>query len=196
MFTGLVEDAGRVASLTEIEGGAFLRIETRLEVERGDSVSVNGVCLTLIPCSVGILEAALSSETLSRTTLGELGEGSLVNLERALAIGDRLGGHLVQGHVDGVGQLLSIEPSGDFATYRWSLPDGCADLVIEKGSIAVDGISLTVIEPAEDSFGVALIPETLERTNLRDSRVGDRVNLELDMMAKYARSLVMRYLPA
>src|SRR5262249_16733421 len=135
----------------------------------------------------------LSNETLSRTTLGSLGAGTRVNLERALAAGYRLGGHFVQGHVDAVGTLVSVAEEGEFAVYRWSYPPQVAELLVNKGSIAVDGISLTIVDPDASSFGAALIPETLRRTNLGAARVGDAVNLEFDMIAKYVRTLVAPY---
>ncbi|HSN68510.1 MAG TPA: riboflavin synthase, partial [Thermoanaerobaculia bacterium] len=161
---------------------------------RGESIAVNGVCLTALPLDGAAFAADLSPETLSLTTLGRLGAGARVNLERALSLGDRLGGHLVQGHVDATGDLLSIETEGEFAFYRWSFPARFAPLVVEKGSIAVDGISLTIVRPDEASFGVALIPETLEKTNLGAARIGDAANLEFDQMAKYAQSLFAHYL--
>ena len=162
---------------------------------RGESLAVNGVCLTVLPDSDGALLADLSDETLSRTTLGSLGVGLRVNVERALALGDRMGGHLVQGHVDTTGTLISITHEGDFAVYRWSFPEEYADLVVPKGSVAVDGVSLTIVDPDSNSFGAALIPETLRRTNLGLANIGDAVNLEFDMLAKYVRSLVIPYLP-
>ena len=161
---------------------------------RGESLAVNGVCLTVLPQDDGAVVTDLSDETLSRTTLGSLGAGARVNVERALAVGDRLGGHFVQGHIDGVGALASIEHEGEFAVYRWSYPPEYAGLLVDKGSIAVDGISLTIVDPDASSFGAALIPETLRRTNLGDARIGDRVNLEFDMIAKYVRNLTAPYL--
>jgi riboflavin synthase len=161
---------------------------------RGESLAVNGVCLTVMPERDGALTMDLSDETLARTTFGSMAEGSTVNLERALAIGDRLGGHIVQGHVDTTGTLASIATEGEFAVYRWTFPPEFAPLVVSKGSIAVDGVSLTIVEPDATSFGAALIPETLRRTNLGSSRTGDGVNLEFDMIAKYVRNLVLPYL--
>jgi riboflavin synthase len=134
--------------------------------------------------------------TLGRTTIGDWAVGQRVNLERAMKLGDRLGGHIVQGHVDGVGKLISITHEGDFAVYRWSLPDELAPLAVSKGSIAVDGVSLTIVDPESSTFGAALIPETLRRTTLGTANVGDEVNLEVDMLAKYVRSLIAPYLAA
>ena len=195
MFTGIIHQSGVIEAIERREAGARLRIRTAIEhVQRGESVAVNGVCLTMLPDDDGSMTTDVSAETLSRTTLGSLGAGVRVNIERALAVGDRLGGHIVQGHVDVVGTLLSIATEGDFAVYRWSYPDDYADLVVSKGSIAVDGVSLTIVDPDSSSFGAALIPETLRRTNLGGARIGDRVNLEFDTIAKYVKNLVDPYL--
>jgi riboflavin synthase len=197
MFTGIILHTGVIESFERLPNGARLRIRTSdpEPFTRGESLAVNGVCLTVLPEEGASLVADLSDETLSRTTLGGLAQEETVNVERALALGDRLGGHLVQGHVDAVGNLTSITSEGDFAVYRWSFPPEYADLVVSKGSIAVDGVSLTIVEPDATSFGAALIPETLRRTNLGASHPGDAVNLEFDMVAKYVRSLVAPYLP-
>jgi len=196
MFTGIINHSGIIETLERLESGARLRLRTTDEVPftRGESLAVNGVCLTVLPQDDGSLLTDVSNETLARTTLGSLASGAKVNVERAMALGDRLGGHLVQGHIDCVGALLSIKGEGEFALYRWNVPREYADLIVDKGSIAVDGVSLTVVEPDGASFGAALIPETLRRTNLGDSAIGDRVNLELDMIAKYVRSLVAPYI--
>jgi riboflavin synthase len=196
MFTGIIKSTGIVETLDRLESGARLLLRTTDNVPfaRGESLAVNGVCLTVLPQDDGALLTDVSNETLARTTLGGLTSGAKVNVERAMSLGDRLGGHLVQGHVDCVGALLSVKAEGDFAVYRWSVPKEYAQLVVDKGSIAVDGISLTVVEPDGVSFGAALIPETLRRTNLGDAAVGDRVNLELDMIAKYVRSLLAPYI--
>ncbi|HEU5163439.1 MAG TPA: riboflavin synthase [Thermoanaerobaculia bacterium] len=197
MFTGLIRELGTIRKFTRATDGARIEIARPAGSEplaRGESIAVNGVCLTALPLDGAAFAADLSPETLSLTTLGRLGPGARINLERALSLGDRLGGHLVQGHVDATGDLLSIESEGDFAFYRWSFPARYAPLVVEKGSIAVDGISLTIVRPDEGSFGVALIPETLEKTNLGAARVGDPANLEFDQMAKYAQSLFAHYL--
>jgi riboflavin synthase len=195
MFTGIINHTGIIDSLETLASGARLRLRTSDETPfvRGESVAVNGVCLTVIP-NDGVLFADVSNETLARTTLGALTNGARVNIERAMSLGDRLGGHLVQGHVDCVGELVSVKHEGEFAMYRWSVPKEYAELAVDKGSIAVDGISLTVVEPDGASFAAALIPETLRRTNLGDAVIGNRVNLELDMIAKYVRSLVAPYL--
>jgi riboflavin synthase len=204
MFTGIILHSASIEALEHLGNGARMRMRTTFDepFERGESLAVNGVCLTVLPEDDGALVADVSNETLARTTLGSLSLGTVVNVERALAIGDRLGGHIVQGHVDCVGTLVSITTEGEFAVYRWSYPSELADLVVSKGSIAVDGISLTIVEPQRvespdgelTTFGAALIPETLRRTTLGSAHVGDSVNLELDMMAKYVRSLVAPYL--
>ena len=195
MFTGIIHHTGTIEAYERLSNGARLTLRTTdpQPFVRGESLAVNGVCLTVIPQSDGALAADLSDETLSRTTLGSLGT-TRVNLERALAVGDRMGGHIVQGHVDTVGSLISITNEGDFAVYRWSVPAEYADLIVSKGSIAVDGVSLTIVNPEPGSFAAALIPETLRRTNLGGSRIGERVNLELDMIAKYVRALAAPYL--
>ncbi len=196
MFTGIILDNGTIEVFERLSAGARLRLRTSIDAgyQRGESVAVNGVCLTVLPQEDGSLAADVSNETLSVTTLGSLGTGTRVNIERALAVGDRLGGHMVQGHVDTTGRLLSIQTEGEFAVYRWSCPRDASDLILSKGSIAVDGVSLTVVDPDVESFGAALIPETLLRTNLGTARIGDAVNLEFDMMAKYVRNLVAPYL--
>jgi riboflavin synthase len=196
MFTGIITSNGTIESLERLDSGARLRLRTTFDepLKRGESVAVNGVCLTVLPQGDGMLLTDVSNETLSRTTLGSLGTDTRVNLERALALGDRLGGHMVQGHVDTVGTLVSIASEGEFAVYRWSYPGEYADLVVSKGSIAVDGVSLTIVEPDASTFGAALIPETLRRTNLGTAKIGDRVNLEFDMIAKYVRNLTAPYL--
>ncbi len=192
MFTGIIHHTATVAALERHANGARLLIRSTdpEPFVRGESLAVNGVCLTVLPENDGLLAADLSDETLSLTTLGALVAGARVNTERAMALGDRMGGHMVQGHVDTTGTLQTIAPEGEFAVYRWSFPIEFAELVVSKGSIAVDGVSLTIVEPHQGTFGVALIPETLRRTNLGTARVGDAVNLEFDMIAKYVRALV------
>ena len=198
MFTGIIQISGVIESLEKLESGARLRISAAGDetFQRGESVAVNGVCLTVLPNGERSFLTDLSEETLSRTTLGNLGSGARVNLERALGVGDRFGGHFVQGHVDTVGTLISKTSEGEFAVYRWSFPRDYAELVVSKGSIAVDGVSLTIVDPDASSFGAALIPETLRRTNLGNARIGEQVNLEFDMIAKYIRSLVAPYITA
>lgn len=194
MFTGLIKHSGVIEAFETRDFGARLRIKTTDDepIQDGESVAINGVCLT-VSGENGTVRADVSSETLARTTLGRLGAGARVNVERSLAVGDRLGGHIVQGHVDAVGTLMAIASEGEFAVYRWSFPAEYANLIVSKGSIAVDGVSLTVVEPDTSSFAAALIPETLRRTNLGTARIGDGVNLEFDVIAKYVRSIVAPY---
>ena len=196
MFTGIIHHSATIEAFEKLAHGARLRLRStdRDPYARGESVAVNGVCLTALPETDGSLVTDISGETLARTTLGTLGPGSRVNVERALAMGDRLGGHMVQGHVDTTGTLTSSSSEGEFAVYRWTYPDQYAALVVSTGSIAVDGVSLTIVDPLASSFGAALIPETLRRTNLGTARMGDGVNLEFDMVAKYIHSLVTPYL--
>ena len=196
MFTGIILHSGTIESVETLAAGARLRIRTTdpEPFARGESLAVNGVCLTVLPESGGSLTTDLSNETLARTTLGALTRGARVNVERALALGDRMGGHMVQGHVDCTGALVSVRDEGEFAVHRWSYPAEFAELVVSKGSISVDGVSLTIVDPDGTTFGVALIPETLRRTSLGTARIGDRVNLEFDMVAKYIRNLVTPYL--
>ena len=195
MFTGIIHDTGTVAELLPGPSGARLTVHLGddFRADRGESIAVNGVCLTALPLSGGFA-ADLSPETLTRTTLGNLAHGAAVNLERAMILTDRLGGHLVQGHIDTMGALVEIIEEAPFATYRFSLPLEFTSLVVDKGSIAVDGISLTVVEPDHTSFRVAVIPETLARTNLRLLRPGDPVNLEFDVIAKMVRRMLEPYI--
>src|SRR5437764_4251512 len=174
MFTGIILTSGTIETFERVESGARMRLRTGggAQFERGESLAVNGVCLTVLPQDDGSVVADLSAETISRTTLGSLGAGARVNLERALAVGDRLGGHFVQGHVDSVGALISIAYEGEFAVYRWSYPREYAELLVNKGSIAVDGISLTVVDPDGSSFAAALMPAALRRTHLSSATLG------------------------
>lgn len=195
MFTGIIEVSGIVDAYEKRAFGARLRVATTdgEPFRDGESVAVNGVCLTVLPDHGRSVAFDVSNETLARTALGRLEAGARVNIERSLALGDRLGGHMVQGHVDTVGALLSITAEGDFAVHRWSYPAEFADLIVNKGSIAVDGVSLTVVDPDAQSFAAALIPETLRRTTLGSARLGDPVNLEFDVIAKYVRNFVAPY---
>ena len=194
MFTGLIADLGRVTELERSRDGARVRIDTALarELRDGDSVAVNGVCLTAADVDGGSFAAEAMNETLARTSLGELGAGSEVNLELPLRASDRLGGHVVQGHVDAVGSVAGIEQDGFAQRVRIEAGDEVLRYVVEKGSIAVDGVSLTVAEAGPGSFTVSLIPETLERTNLGRARLGQTVNLEADVLAKYVEKAVNR----
>jgi riboflavin synthase len=183
MFTGLVEQMGEVKS-----AGTRLAVQTALagELQRGDSIAVNGVCLTAVEINGESFEADVMEETLARSSLGRLREGDRVNLELALRVGDRLGGHFVQGHVDATGAIESVEQREHSRVVRVAAPPEILRYVVEKGSIAIDGVSLTVVDVDDRGFSVSLIPETLERTTLGSVSEGDPVNLEVDMLAKYA----------
>src|SRR3954470_3634334 len=183
MFTGIVEQMGEVQS-----GGTRLAVSTPLaaELERGDSIAVNGVCLTAVDIGDQRFEADVMEETLVRSTLGRLQNGDRVNLELALRVGDRLGGHFVQGHVDATGRVETIQQRENSRVLRIGAPPELMRYVVEKGSIAVDGVSLTVVDLDAKGFSVSLIPETLDRTTLGSAAEGDPVNLEVDMLAKYA----------
>jgi riboflavin synthase len=192
MFTGLISDLGSVTALEQNGAGATLRIGTRLasELEQGDSVAVNGVCLTAIDIRDGGFSAEAMVETLRRSALGALEPGAQVNLELALRADGRLGGHVVQGHVDGMGVVSEIRTEGIARVLRIDADPPVARFLVEKGSVAVNGVSLTVSALHEDGFEVSLIPETLRRTNLGGMTVGDRVNLEVDVLAKHVERLL------
>jgi riboflavin synthase len=191
MFTGLIEDIGRIESLQSGEDGARVRIETRLaaEISDGDSVSVNGVCLTVTAVDAGSFETEAMNQTLTVTALGGLSSGDRVNLELAMKASDRLGGHIVQGHADGVATVASIEEDGFARRIRVGLGPELIRYVVEKGSIALSGVSLTVSVLGEDWAEVSLIPETLERTTLGEAKTGDKLNVECDVVAKYVERL-------
>ena len=192
MFTGLVQAVGVVESLSRGGSGTRLRITAPLapELNAGDSVLVNGVCLTAVAPSADAFEADLSSETLNRSSLADVSQGDRVNLELALRASDRLGGHVVQGHVDGVGEVSAVEDDGSSREVRIQAPADLLRYVVEKGSIAVDGVSLTVADVNESEFGVSLIPETLSRTTFGEASPGRKVNLEVDVFAKYVEKLL------
>ncbi|MFD7510676.1 riboflavin synthase [Streptomyces sp. NPDC059853] len=193
MFTGIVEELGEVTAVETLGDSARLRLRGPLVSEGaalGDSIAVNGVCLTVTGTEDGAFTADVMAETLRRSSLGALTTGSRVNLERPLALGGRLGGHLVQGHVDGTGTLLAREPAEHWELVTVSLPAGLARYVVDKGSITVDGVSLTVVEAGEDRFTVSLIPTTLALTTLGIKQPGDPVNLEVDVIAKYVERMV------
>jgi riboflavin synthase len=194
LFTGLVQELGSVAEVADRDGGARIRIEAGLaaELREGDSVAVNGVCLTAVGLAHASFEADLSSETLGRSSLGGLAAGDPVNLELPLLPSDRLGGHIVQGHVDGVGRVRSITQDGDGREIRFDAPANLLRYVVEKGSIAVDGVSLTAARVDDEGFTVSLIPETLERTTLGRALAGRPVNLEVDVIAKHVEKLVSK----
>jgi riboflavin synthase len=192
MFTGLVEDLGEVVAVDAGAEGSVLTVASRLteEVGLGDSVAVNGVCLTATRVEAGRMSFDVMLESLRRSSLGGVEAGSRVNLELAMKAGARLGGHIMQGHVDGIGSVSAIAEDGFSRVVTIDAPSDLLKYVVEKGSIAVDGISLTVSRVDDTSFDVSLIPETLERTNLGGTSVGRTVNLEVDVVAKYVEKLV------
>ena len=192
MFTGLVQDVGRVESVETGDEGATLRIATSLagDVAEGDSVAVNGVCLTATDISAGGFAAEAMNQTLKVTALGDLEPGSRVNLELALRASDRLGGHILQGHVDGVAEVVSVEEDGFASRLRVRLGPDLLRYTVERGSIGLGGVSLTVSALGEDWAEVSLIPETLERTTLGEAAEGTRLNVESDVVAKYVERLV------
>jgi len=193
MFTGLVEDVGTIGSLRRQNGSAVLTVKTKLPVRamaRGASIAVNGACLTVVEKRRNAFTVDVSPETLSRTNLESLKVGSRVNLERPMRLADRLGGHLVTGHVDGAGAVAAIEKQGEFTIVDFVLPAHLGALLVAKGSVAVDGISLTVNACRKNGFSVALIPFTLSHTNLRGRKVGDKVNIETDLIGKYVQSFM------
>jgi riboflavin synthase len=194
VFTGLVADLGTVAAVDATGDGVRLRLRTSLagEIGEGDSVAVNGVCLTALDPHADGFKADVMAETLRRSSLGPLAAGDSVNVELPLRAGDRMGGHVVQGHVDGTGTVESIEDEGFARVVRIAAAPEILRYVVEKASIAVDGVSLTVASVDDRSFAVSLIPETLERTTFGDAAPGRVVNLEVDVLAKYVEKLVVR----
>jgi riboflavin synthase len=200
MFTGIIEELGKIASIEKHAGGARIRIAAKTVTENtaaGDSIAVNGVCLTALDIKKDSFAADVSPETLNRTTLGDLKTGSPVNIERAVTPATRLGGHIVQGHVDARGRFVSAVQTGDFWTVRIGFPREIGQYLVYKGSVAVEGISLTIADLREDYFDIAVIPKTWEITNLSGLKPSDEVNLEADVIAKYVeRILLYKNLPA
>lgn len=193
MFTGLIEDVGTIGDLRLQQKSAVLTVKTKLPVRsmaRGASVAVNGACLTVVKKGLRSFTVDVSPETLQRTSLETLTVGSMVNLERPMRLADRLGGHLVTGHVDGVGAIAAIERQGEFTIVTFDVPAPLGALLVPKGSVAVDGISLTVNVCRKQRFSVAIIPFTLRHTNLRARKVGDKVNIETDLIGKYVQSFM------
>ncbi len=192
MFTGLIQDVGAVESLERGEEGARLRIATRLggEISTGDSVAVDGICLTATAAGDGGFEAEAMNQTLEVTALGGLAEGRRVNLELAMRPSDRFGGHILQGHVDGVGEVASVADDGFARRLRVELGPQLRRYAVERGSIALSGVSLTIAALGDGWVEVSLIPETLERTNLGELGSGDRINVECDVVAKYVEALM------
>ncbi len=191
MFTGIVEEVGTV---TGLEGQRLtIAADTVLEdVKLGDSIAVNGACLTVVDFEPSCFSVELAPETLKRTSFGSWAPGRQVNLERPLAVSDRLGGHIVQGHVDATGRITSLKPEGDCVIFRVASPKRLMPYIVEKGFVAVDGISLTVVKVGASSFSLSVIPYTLTKTNLQNQAKGGRVNLEVDIVAKYVESLLAR----
>jgi riboflavin synthase len=193
VFTGLVQDKARVAAIERNGDGVRLTVETSVApIARGDSIAINGVCLTAVETDGAGFTADVMEETLRRSSLAALGEGDAVNVEPALQASARLGGHIVQGHVDAVGEVADVREEGFAQVVRVTAPATLLRYIVEKGSIAVDGVSLTVSAVGDDWFEVALIPETLERTTLGEATQGRAVNLEVDVVAKYVEKLVSR----
>jgi riboflavin synthase len=195
MFTGIVEELGEIKAIETLGDSARLSVRGKLvasDAAHGDSIAVNGVCLTVVAVDGDVFTVDVMKETLDRTSLGALAPGAPVDLERAVRADQRLGGHIVQGHVDGTAVIRSREPGDRWETVWFSLPPRLARYVVEKGSIAVDGVSLTVTAVTADAFAVSLIPATLELTVLGGKRPGDPVNLEVDVIAKYVEKLVAR----
>lgn len=194
MFSGIVEDIGAVRALEKKDKGVLLRIGVRKidagELDLGESVAVNGVCLTVVSAGGGSFSVDASHETLSRTNLSGLRTGSGVNLEKSLRVGDRMGGHIVTGHVDGVGIVQSIAPVGESRVFSFSIPSSLAKYVVEKGSIAVDGVSLTVNSVKDTEFSVNIIPYTLRETTFSEFRRGMEVNIECDIIGKYVEKML------
>jgi riboflavin synthase len=194
VFSGIVEAIGRVGAIAAVPSGARVSLESPFDaLALGESICVSGVCLTVIAFSQRSFDVDVSAETLRRSKLGRLSVGAPVNLERSLRLGDRLSGHLVFGHVDGVGRLTSKEAEGDSVVCRFEAPTAVARYLVEKGSVAVDGVSLTVFDCSESQFSVAVIPHTAEVTTLGHLRPGDEVNLESDMLARYVEKLAAPY---
>ncbi|WP_407562991.1 riboflavin synthase [Streptomyces sp. 184] len=193
MFTGIVEELGEVVAVEELPDAARFRLRGPVVTEgarHGDSVAVNGVCLTVVDHEGPEFTADVMAETLNRSGLGGLGPGDRVNLERPTAVGGRLGGHLVQGHVDGTGEIMERKTSENWEVVKVALPAGLTRYVVEKGSITVDGVSLTVVDAGPDFFTVSLIPTTLALTTLGLKQPGDTVNLEVDVVAKYVERML------
>lgn len=195
MFTGIIEELGTVKSLTKTQAGAKLLVESKVaysDSKIGDSININGACLTIADIKRNTFSFDISSETVNRTNLGRLKQGECVNMERSLKADSRLGGHFVFGHIDCIGEIVSKEPQGEFVKIKIELPRPNADYLVEKGSVCVDGISLTINTLGDKSFTVMLIPHTLSNTTLGYKKAGDYVNIEVDILAKYIERLMKK----
>jgi riboflavin synthase len=193
MFTGLIEELGRVSNLVRTGSGSRITVAAEVvtgDIESGDSIAVNGVCLTALDIETGSFSADISPETLDRTTLGRLRIGTAVNLERAVMPSTRLGGHIVQGHVDGRGIFTEARAEGEFWSIRITFPAEIRRYLVFKGSVAVEGVSLTIAAIADDHFDIAVIPKTWQKTNFSTLQSGDQVNIETDIIGKYVENLV------
>ncbi|MFC7204673.1 riboflavin synthase [Haloferax namakaokahaiae] len=199
MFTGIVEGTGEIADVTDTDGGRRLRIRTDLEFDdlhHGQSISVSGVCLTVEEFGDDWFDVFLAAETVEKTYLGGVEAGDIVNLERALAASARFDGHIVQGHVDGTTTITNIERVGDDWFFEFDLPESFATYVVQKGSVCLDGISLTVADRRDEDFAVAIIPTTYDLTTLSEKSVGDPIHVEVDVVAKYVESMLEGYADA
>jgi riboflavin synthase len=199
VFTGIIEDLGSIESVEPLEAGSRLKIATELptaEFAMGESIGCNGACMTVVEIADKTFAIDVSAESLRRTTLADLSPGDPVNLERSIRLQDRLGGHLVSGHVDGTGRVESIRPEGESAIYRFAVPEALTPLLVEKGSVAVDGISLTCFNCDGGGFDVAVIPHTTSVTTLGVRKPGDGVNIENDLLGKYVERLTAPFLDA
>lgn len=193
MFTGIVEDVGRISRCEELPAGRRLVVTTALpaaDFALGESIAIAGACMTVVERAAGEFAVDVSAESLRRTTLGDLSAGDAVNLERAMQLGDRLGGHMVSGHIDGTGTVEAIRPEGESSIFTFRIDPALMPMLVEKGSVAVDGISLTCFACRKDRFDVAVIPHTMTATTLGVRLPGGKVNIEVDMMGKYVAKLV------
>ncbi|HHG74457.1 MAG TPA: riboflavin synthase [Persephonella sp.] len=195
MFTGLIEEVGKVSKIEKRSDGIMIQIKAEKildDLKIGDSVALNGVCLTVVEIENGKISFDVSQETAVRSNLPELKAGDPVNLERALRLSDRLGGHIVQGHVDTVGFIKSINLKGQHTEFIFQFPEEFQDLVVEKGSIAIDGISLTVNYIMDNRISINIIPHTIQNTNLKERKTGDKVNIEFDILGKYIKKMISK----
>lgn len=200
MFTGIIAATGQITSITPSGGDMRLKVDTKKldlsDVSLGDSIAINGVCLTVIELDESHVSFDVSKESLERTALSEISEGSSVNLEKALAVGDRLGGHMVSGHVDGLGKVLQLTPSARSVQFRIEVPANLERYIAEKGSISIDGVSLTVNQVGQGWFEINIIPHTMQETIIKEYKAGSIVNLEVDLIARYLERLLPGQDPA